>query len=146
MIIPTTGGIVNMPWKIDPAHTHIEFRARHMMVTWVRGHFDKFDGTVAFDENNPAATQVDIRIDASSLDTRESNRDAHLRSADFLDAANHPYITFTSRRVEAVDDAHARMIGDLTIRGVTREADLDVEFNGASCRRSVRSARSRSAP
>lgn len=119
-----------MSWKIDPAHTHIEFRARHMMVTWVRGHFGRFEGVVEFDPSDPAATRVDIQIEAASLDTREPSRDAHLRSADFLDAENHPYITFASRRVEVQDGSNARLIGDLTIRGISREVVLDVEFNG----------------
>lgn len=119
-----------MNWQIDTAHSHIEFSVRHMMISKVRGHFERFEGTVDLDEANPANTTVDVRIDAASINTRQAQRDNHLRSADFFDVENHPYITFTSKSVEVVGDQAARLTGDLTIRGVTNEVVLDVVYTG----------------
>lgn len=121
-----------MSWKIDSAHSEINFSARHMMISNVRGRFENFEGTVEFDENNPQNTRVDVRIDANSLNTREPQRDGHLRSADFLDTANYPSISFKSTRVEVLDATNARLYGDLTIKDVARPVILDVEFNGIS--------------
>ena len=121
-----------MSWKIDPAHSEINFTVRHMMISNVRGRFETFTGTVEFDQQNPANSSVDVQIEAASINTRESQRDNHLRSADFFDAENFPYLTFKSKKVEVVDDSHGRVIGDLTIRGVTKEIVLDTEFNGMS--------------
>jgi polyisoprenoid-binding protein YceI len=119
-----------MAWKIDPAHAQVTFSVRHMMIMNVRGHFEKFDGEVYFDEENPALSTVEVRIDAASINTNEPNRDAHLRSPDFLDVENYPYIVFQCKRVEADDDLHGRIIGDLTIRDITREVVLETEFLG----------------
>jgi polyisoprenoid-binding protein YceI len=119
-----------MSYQIDHAHSQIQFTVRHMMISKVRGWFEKFDGTVQLDEQTPANSSVDIKIEAASINTREPQRDAHLRSADFLDAENHPYLTFKSKRVEVLDQMHAKLHGDMTIRGVTRPVVLDVEFNG----------------
>lgn len=119
-----------MAWKIDPAHSAIHFSVRHMMISNVRGEFQRFDGTIDLDEQNPENTTVDIRIDASSINTREPQRDAHLRSADFLDVENYPYITFKSTRVERTGEKTARLHGDLTIRGITKPVVLDVEHSG----------------
>jgi polyisoprenoid-binding protein YceI len=119
-----------MSWKIDPAHTRIEFSARHMMITTVRGEFQKFSGTVDFDEKNPTNSKIKIEIDAASLNTHTADRDTHLRSADFLDVQNFPTITFTSKSVTVKDGNHARLVGDLTIHGVTKDVALDVEYSG----------------
>lgn len=119
-----------MSWQIDPVHSAVQFAVRHMMISTVRGQFDRFSGEVDFDENNPAATKVDVQIEAASINTRAADRDNHLRSADFFDAEHYPHLTFKSTRVEVKDDKHARLIGDLTIRGVTREVALDVEYLG----------------
>ena len=119
-----------MAWQIDPAHSQIQFSVRHMMITNVRGTFDRFSGTVDFDEENPAQTTVDVQIEAASVNTREPDRDAHLRSPDFFNAEQYPYLTFKSKRVDVIDDTHARLIGDLTIRDVTREVSLMVEYVG----------------
>ncbi|GAB4479733.1 MAG: YceI family protein [Anaerolineae bacterium] len=119
-----------MAWIIDPAHTHISFSVRHMMISTVRGEFEKFSGTVDFDEDNPAATTVDVTVDVASINTRSADRDNHLRSPDFFDAAEHPTMTFKSKRVEVLDEDRAKLIGDLTIRGVTREIVLDVTYTG----------------
>lgn len=120
-------------WRLDPAHTQVEFKAKHMMITTVRGRFGDMSGAVVVDEENPESSQVEVEIDARSIDTRSSDRDTHLRSEDFLDVENHPKITFHSTRVEG---AHAeagdefRVVGDLTIRGETREVTLDARYEG----------------
>jgi polyisoprenoid-binding protein YceI len=119
-----------MSWNIDSAHTRAVFSTRHMMITSVHGQFEKLSGVVNFNPESPASTSVDVQIDAASITTREPQRDAHLVSADFLDAETYPYLTFKSKRVEVVDDTHARLVGDLTIRDVTREVILDVVYNG----------------
>lgn len=121
-----------MTWVIDASHSVITFSVRHMMISKVRGRFTRFDGTVDFDEQNPTNSKVQVTIDASSIDTRDERRDGHLMSPDFLDVANYPTLTFVSKRVEVIDESHGRIIGDLTIRGVTREVTLDVEYNGQS--------------
>ena len=120
-------------WKIDPAHSSVEFAVKHMMFTTVRGRFKGVDGTITVDEDNPKNSSVEVDIDAASIDTGSEDRDTHLRSAEFLDVENHPRITFRSRRVEG---AHAeqgdrfRVTGDLTIRDTTMEVTLDATFEG----------------
>ena len=101
-----------------------------MMISKVRGRFEKFTGTVELDEDHPENTTVDIQIEAASINTRDAQRDAHLRSPDFFNAEVFPYLTFKSKRVEVTGDNKARLTGDLTIRDVTHEVALDVEFNG----------------
>ena len=96
----------------------------------VRGRFESFSGTVEIDEQSPANSRVEVQIEAASIDTKSVDRDNHLRSPDFFNADQYPYLTFKSKRVEPVDDAHGRIIGDLTIRDVTREVVLDVEYAG----------------
>lgn len=118
-------------WQFDPAHTNLDFVARHMMVTTVRGTFRIFDGAIDFDPDNLAAGgKVRVNIDVNSIDTGVEQRDGHLRSGDFFDVDNYPAITFQSTHVELTDDQQGRVTGDLTIRGVTRPVTLDVEFFG----------------
>jgi polyisoprenoid-binding protein YceI len=119
-----------MAWQIDAAHSEIQFSARHMMISTVRGQFKNFTGTVEADEQNPTAAQVDVRIEATSLVTGDEKRDGHLRSPDFFDVETYPYITFKSTRVEQLDDQHGKLYGDLTIRNVTKPVTLDVEYAG----------------
>jgi polyisoprenoid-binding protein YceI len=119
-----------MSWNIDYTHSQIQFAVRHLMVSNVRGQFDKFSGAIEFDEQNPTRTKVDVQIEAASINTKLADRDAHLRSPDFLDAEKYPYLSFKSKRVEALDHSHARLIGDLTIRDITREVVLDVQYAG----------------
>ena len=119
-----------MAWVIDTAHSEIQFSVKHMMISTVRGGFSKFSGTVEADEQNPTAAKVDVQIDVASINTRDEKRDAHLRSPDFFDAEQFPYITFTSKRVEQLDANHGKLVGDLTIKGTTHEVALDFEFAG----------------
>ena len=121
-----------MNWKIDPAHSQITFSIRHMMISNVHGRFEKFDGIVNFNEEDPANSTVDVKIDAASISTREPNRDNHLRSADFLDVEKYPFMTFVNERIEKIDDNHGRIIGSLTIKDISREVVLDVEYAGQS--------------
>jgi polyisoprenoid-binding protein YceI len=114
-------------WQIDPAHTATQFAVKHMMVSTVRGQFTKTTGTVVWDGKNPASAVVNIVIDTASIDTREPARDNHLRSADFLNVAKFPTITFKSTKVEAAGEGSARVTGDLAIRGVTRRVVLEVD-------------------
>jgi polyisoprenoid-binding protein YceI len=117
-------------WTFEPGHTAAEFRARHMMVTWVRGLFTDIHGSLEFDWENCMLASFDGVIDASRLWTGQPERDAHLKSADFLDVEHHPLITFSGRMAERVGDIDARASTDLTIRGVTRPVLLDVSYLG----------------
>ena len=117
-------------WILEPGHTAAEFCVRHMMVTFVRGHFKNVHGSLEFDPASPRESSVEATIDAAGIWSGDSDRDAHLRSADFLDVANHPYITFKSNRVEQPGDHDYVATGDLTIRGVTREVELKVCYSG----------------
>jgi polyisoprenoid-binding protein YceI len=123
-------------WVLDPAHTVIEFSAKHMMFTTVKGHFGTFRGAIRVDEAHPERSSVAVEIDATSLDTRTEMRDNHLRSEDFLHVEVHPTITFTSRRLELPASTPLRpgqafkVVGDLTVRGTTREVVLDATFAG----------------
>lgn len=116
-------------WKLDPAHTSVEFSAKHMMITTVRGRIADVEGTIYTDEKNPSKSSVEAVLKAASLDTRSEQRDQHLRSADFLDVENYPDITFRSKRIEGSKERF-KLTGDLTIRGVTKEITLDVTFEG----------------
>jgi polyisoprenoid-binding protein YceI len=126
----TTQTAARTTWKLDPIHSHIEFSVRHLMITTVKGRFTGVDGTVSIDEADPSNSDVDVRIEASTIDTREPQRDAHLRSADFLDVEKFPHLTFKSRRITDRKGSAFKLAGDLTIHGVTREAVLDVTDEG----------------
>jgi polyisoprenoid-binding protein YceI len=117
-------------WKIDPSHSQVEFAVRHLMISTVRGRFAGVQGTVVTDDADPAKAVVDVVIDAGSIDTREPQRDAHLRSADFFDVEKYPAITFKSTRVTDVKSDTFKLVGDLTMHGVTREVTLDVTAEG----------------
>jgi polyisoprenoid-binding protein YceI len=114
-------------WKIDPAHSAAHFSVRHLMISNVRGEFTRLSGAAVINPTDPTKSSVEVEIDASSINTREPQRDEHLRSADFYDVANHPKITFRSSRVEPHGADEFKVTGDLTIRGVTKEVSLDVE-------------------
>jgi polyisoprenoid-binding protein YceI len=119
-----------MRWTFEPGHTAAEFCARHMMVSCVRGHFKNVHGSLEFDPDDPRRAVVVARIDARGLWTGEPDRDAHLRSADFLDVERFPEITFEGGRVELVSSHEAFLTGDLGIRGVTRPVRLHVRYLG----------------
>ena len=117
-------------WQIDSSHTSVEFTVRHMMISNVKGQFQKTTGTITANGNDPASAKIDVTIDASSVDTRVERRDAHLKSPDFLDVAKYPTITFKSTKVEADGPNKWKMTGDLTVHGVTKPVVLDVEGSG----------------
>jgi polyisoprenoid-binding protein YceI len=117
-------------WSIDPAHSHVEFAVKHLMISTVKGRFGTVSGTVTTDESDPARARASIEIDADSIDTREAKRDAHLKSADFFEVETFPKITFRSTRVSDVDGDQFKLTGDLTIHGVTRAVTLDVTSEG----------------
>jgi polyisoprenoid-binding protein YceI len=117
----------SVTYNIDPAHTSAQFKVRHMMIASVRGEFGKVAGTVNFNPQNPAASEIDAVIDVESISTHEPQRDAHLKSADFFDVLNHPVLRFKSKKVEPIGGGDYKVTGDLTIRGVTREVALTVE-------------------
>jgi polyisoprenoid-binding protein YceI len=115
-----------MRWNIDASHSTAEFSVRHLMISNVRGRFGALAGTVDYDPDHPEQTVLDITIDATSIDTRDDKRDAHLRSADFFDVDKFPQLTFTSKRVRKADDGF-EVVGDLAMHGVTKEITLAVE-------------------
>lgn len=119
-------------YSLDPAHSRLGFVARHAMVTKVRGSFNDFEGTLDIDAENPERSRAEITIQAKSIDTRNEDRDAHLRSNDFFAMDEFPTITFASTAAEKIDDDHYRVTGDLTIRGVTKPVAVDFEFTGAA--------------
>jgi polyisoprenoid-binding protein YceI len=116
---------------IDPAHSLVEFSAKHMMITTVKGRLADVKGTITLDEANPAASAVEVEFGAASIDTRVEQRDQHLRSADFLDVERYPTIRFVSRKVEGDVQGSFTVTGDLTIRGVTREVALAAAWEGS---------------
>ena len=126
----TTALVPATTWQIDPTHTDVEFSVRHLMIANVKGRFASVAGSVTLDESRPATPAVDVTIDVASIDTRNEQRDAHLRSADFFDAAHHPTLTFRSRSLTGDPTGHFSLVGDLTIRGVSREVVLAGELEG----------------
>lgn len=117
-------------WDIDPTHTNIEFGIRHLMISTVKGRFAQANGTVTFDKADPSALAVDVTIDVASIDTRQEQRDAHLRSPDFFDAGKFPSIRFMGTRLEGDVDGEFTLTGDLTIRDVTKPTVLRVSSEG----------------
>jgi len=114
-------------WNIDPVHSTVEFKVKHMMIANVRGHFSRLSGVLTLDESDVTKSKVEASIEAASIDTRDDQRDTHLRSADFLDVENHPWLSFVSTTIEKVGIGERSVRGDLTIRGVTRKVTFDVE-------------------
>jgi polyisoprenoid-binding protein YceI len=117
-------------WTFEPGHTAAEFSSRHMMVTYVRGHFKDVHGKLNFDPKNPSDSSVEVTIDARKIWTGEPQRDEHLHSPDFLDVENFPEITFRGNQVELTGENDYRVTGALTIRGITRSVTLDVRYLG----------------
>ena len=118
-----------MAWTIDTIHSHIGFSVRHMVVSTVRGDFGTYSGSVNFDELNPANSSVEAEVEIASINTRDANRDNHLRSADFFDAEKYPKATFKSTSVEKSGDDY-KVTGDLTLHGVTKPVTFTVENSG----------------
>lgn len=114
-------------YQIDSAHTQAQFKVRHLMISNVKGEFDKVTGTIEFDDANPAASSINVTIDVASVSTREPQRDNHLKSADFFDVEKFPAITFVSKEVVKSGEDSFEVVGDLTIHGVTKTVDLNVE-------------------
>jgi polyisoprenoid-binding protein YceI len=114
-------------YKIDPAHSTAQFVVRHMMITNVRGGFSGVQGTIEYDPENPGNARVDVVIDASKINTLDEQRDAHLKSADFLHVEQHPTITFKSKKIAQAGDGEWKITGDLTVHGVTKEVVLNAE-------------------
>ena len=129
---PTSLDQLTGTYTLDPAHSRIGFVARHAMVTKVRGGFNDFEGTLHLDADDPTRSTAQVTIQAKSIDTRNADRDAHLRSNDFFAMDEFPTIEFASSKAEKLDDEHYRLTGDLTIRGVTRPVAVDFEFTGAA--------------
>lgn len=122
--LPAVGGTTR--YKIDPRHSSAQFAVTHLMISTVRGEFHGVNGTVVVDDSDIAKSSVEVTIDATSVDTREPDRDKHLKSADFFDVANHPTITFKSTKVESAGAGKLKVTGDLTIRAITKTAVLEV--------------------
>jgi polyisoprenoid-binding protein YceI len=119
-------------YEIDVSHSGLHFNIRHMVIAKVRGKFNKWSGAVNYDKDDITRSTVEVHIDAASIDTGVADRDQHLRSPDFFDAAGHPELVFKSKRVEKLGGEQLRIVGDLTIRGTTKEVVLDAEINGGT--------------
>jgi polyisoprenoid-binding protein YceI len=117
-------------WQVDGAHSAVNLAIRHMVISKVRGHLTKWNAKLQLDTAELARSSVEVDIEAASIETGVADRDTHLRSPDFLDAAMYPTLRYRSRRVEAASKDRLRVVGDLTIRDVTREVVLDVEYGG----------------
>lgn len=117
-------------WQIDTTHSEVQFKVKHMMISTVTGYFSNFNATVQTEGDDFTTAQVDFTADLSSISTNNEQRDAHLKSADFFDAENHPQVKFTSSKLEKVDDENYLLHGDLTIRGTTKPVQLKVEYGG----------------
>ena len=129
---PATIADLTGTWTLDPTHTRIGFVARHAMVTKVRGSFNEFEGAAIVDGNDLSASKVDVAIKAASIDTRNEQRDGHLRSNDFLAMDEHPAITFSSTGVRSTGPTSLELTGDLTIKGVTNSVTIPFEYEGAA--------------
>lgn len=117
-------------WKIDPAHSEINFKAKHLVVSTVRGNFKTFDATIESKKEDFTDAKVKFEADVKSIDTNNDQRNTHLKSADFFDSENHPKMTFVSTSIKRLSDYEYQVKGNLTIRGIIKEITLDVIFNG----------------
>ncbi len=117
-------------WKIDPVHSEIKFKVRHLIVSTVTGQFKKFDAEIETPDDDFSNAKISFEADVNSIDTNNADRDAHLKSEDFFDAANHPKMTFLSKSISKISDEKYKVTGDITMRGTTKEITLDVVYNG----------------
>jgi polyisoprenoid-binding protein YceI len=118
-------------WVIDPTHSEIQFKVKHLVISTVTGSFKTFEGTVETDGDDLTTAKINFSADIDSIDTNQAQRDEHLRSAEFFDAENHPKMTFTSSSLEKTGEDTYKLKGDLTIKGVTKPVVLDAEYGGA---------------
>jgi polyisoprenoid-binding protein YceI len=114
-------------WRVDPAHSYVGFKVHHMMVNWIRGRFNDVDGKVWYDPADPSSTKVEVEIDAASINTQNERRDDHLRNEDFFYVEKYPKLRFVSKSVKGNTQTGFQLVGDLTMRGVTKEVTLDVK-------------------
>lgn len=124
--------LVKTKWAIDPAHSEIHFKVKHLVISTVTGKFEKFDGTVYASSDDFSDAEVEFSAEAASINTGVADRDAHLKSPDFFDAATHPKLTFKSTSIKKTGDNEYLMKGDLSIRGVTKPVELNVEYGGTT--------------
>ena len=117
-------------WKIDPAHSEVSFKVKHLVVSTVTGHFNRFDAAIESAKDDFSDARITFEAEVDSIDTKNSQRDAHLKSTDFFDAGSHPRISFESTSVKRISDHELKVRGNLTMRGVTKDAVLDVVYNG----------------
>jgi polyisoprenoid-binding protein YceI len=117
-------------WKIDPAHSEINFKVKHLLVSTVTGRFDKFNATIDTNNEDFSDAKINFEADITSISTKNDQRDGHLKSADFFDAENYPKMTFVSKTIKKISDHELQVKGDLTIRGIKKEISLDVIYNG----------------
>jgi len=117
-------------WKIDPTHSEINFKVKHLVVSTVTGHFSKFDASIETNKEDFSDAKISFEADINSISTKNEQRDAHLKSADFFDAEKNPKMSFVSKSVKKISDHEMQVTGNLTIRGVTKEVTLDVIYNG----------------
>lgn len=127
MSTPAAPQTTTSTWKIDPVHSGAEFKVKHMMISNVKGQFTAVTGVATLDEADVTKSRIEATIDAASINTRDVQRDAHLKSADFFDVEKFPTLSFKSKRVARAGDGELAVTGDLTIHGVTREVTFDVE-------------------
>lgn len=117
-------------WKIDPAHSEVNFNVKHLLVSTVRGHFDKFDANIETNKEDFSDAKIEFEADVNSISTKNEQRDAHLKSSDFFDVENNPKMIFKSTSVEKVSEYEMKVTGNLILRGVTKEITLNVIYNG----------------
>lgn len=129
-VLTTTGAALTTKWALDPSHTEISFKVKHLMIVNVKGIFKEYEMNVVTDGNDFTTAQIDFQMNTASIDTGDANRDAHLKSADFFDAETYPVATFKSTSLKSKDEENYELTGDLTLRGVTKPVKLDVEFGG----------------
>lgn len=127
LALPMGAAAETSTWQIDASHSSVQFSIKHLMVSNVRGVFSKFDGKVTVDGEDPASAKVEATIDVASIDTRDAKRDEHLRAPDFFDVAKFPTMTFKSKQISSAGAGKLKLVGDLTMHGVTKEVSLDVE-------------------
>jgi polyisoprenoid-binding protein YceI len=119
-------------WKVDQSHSEIKFKVKHLVVSSVTGQFTSFDGTVESDKADFSDAKISFEADVNSIDTKNEQRDGHLKSPDFFDAVNHPKLSFVSKSINQKSDDEYEVVGDMTIRGIKKEIKLNVTYNGST--------------